>query len=52
MADKCIGNLTLNTKGVEEAVKKVNDLLGDLGVGKKINISSRVTAAVDRKSVV
>ena len=46
MADKCIGNLTLNTKGVEEAVKRVNEMLGDLGVGKKVNISSRVTAAV------
>ena len=46
MADKCIGNLTLNTKGVEDAVKKVNELLADLGVGKKVNISSKVTAAV------
>ena len=46
MADKCIGNLTLNTKGVEDSVKKVNELLESLGVGKKINISSRVTAAV------
>ena len=46
MADKCIGKLTLDTTGVSKSVEEVNKMLADLGVGKKINISSKVTAAV------
>ena len=45
-AEKCIGKLTLDTTGVKNAVKEVNDMLADLGVGKKVNISTKVTAAV------
>ena len=46
MADKCIGRLTLNTKGVDDAIKHINEELKKLGVGEKVNISSKVTAAV------
>lgn len=44
--DKCIGKLTLNIDGVKKSVDEVNKMLESLGVGKKINISSKVTAAV------
>ena len=49
MADKCIGNLTLNTKQIDEAVKHVNDKLKELGVGIKVDLSNKVSSEVKKQ---